>query len=95
MRSVMAAAGLLASLACAPGVNAQADNGPELPSTFRLVRRSLDQLLDDGWRVNSTTVGIDSITFTIERQNKWVVCSLRNSGKPSPGTIPSQCFELN
>ena len=87
---VVAASGLLPWRA-----SAQVDNGPELPSMFRLLRRPMDQLLNDGWRINSTTVGIDSITFTIERQGKWVVCSLRNSGKPAPGIIPSQCFELN
>ena len=68
---------------------------PELTTKFANTGKPLQAMLDEGFRVVSSYLGIDTMGFVLERQGKWVTCSLRNADKSGPDKMLSQCFALN
>ena len=68
---------------------------PEFTTKFSNTGKSLQSILDAGFHIVSSHLGIDTMGFVLERQGKWVTCSLRNTEKAGPDQMLSQCFALN
>ena len=68
---------------------------PEVSTKFTNTGKPLDALLNDGFKVVSSHLGIDTIGFVLERQGKWVTCSLRNSDHGTSDQMLAQCFAMN
>ncbi len=74
---------------------------PDFNTRFRNMNMSMEALLNAGYKINSVTLGIDSMVFVLSSAKSWATCSLRNGASGSqgkalpPNQMASQCFSLN
>ena len=68
---------------------------PEYPTRFANTGKPLQALLSEGYRVVSSHLGLDTIGYVLERDGKWVTCSVRNADKGKADEMLSQCFAMN
>ncbi len=89
-------AGTIAAVAAPPpGPPANPGGTEQYPTRFANTGKSLDVLLNMGFRVVSSHLGIDTIGYVLEHDGKWVTCSLSNPDKSTPDQMLSQCFAMN
>ena len=79
----------------APAIAANPGDTAEIGTKFANTGKALDALLNEGYKVVSSHLGIDTIGFVLERQGKWVTCSLRNSDHGRNDQMLAQCFAMN
>ena len=89
------AAGILFACSGQAAPVANPGDTPEFPTRFANSGKPLQVLLNEGFRIVSSHMGIDTMGFVLEHDGKWMACSLRNTDKAGPDQMLSQCFALN
>ena len=69
---------------------------PTLPSDAEpmprsVVKKSMKQLIDDGYQIVSFSAGLGGYGYLLHHQNSWVICSLGLYGSPPALKTFSRC----
>lgn len=65
-----------------------------LPTMFKPMKSSLQQLLDHGWKPVSFGPGFGGYGYLLRRHHKWVTCVISTNPKDTTKFV-SQCMAMN
>ena len=65
------------------------------PTRFDVIDQSLEEMLNDGWRIGSATVTMGFAAFILDNDEQHALCLVANDPTAETGAAISDCRRLN